>query len=102
MRSGRASVLPPKHAGAVRPEGHAAGITPGLHPERPCKTLAGCARAGLTASPRPGEWGSGDDKRLLRALLASGAAQEWQPDWGGLVPGRTAAQVRPAGPPHPL
>lgn len=45
--------------------------------------------------PAPGDWGSGDDRRLLRALLASGAAQEWQPDWGALVPGRTAAQVLP-------
>ncbi|KAK9840762.1 hypothetical protein WJX81_003109 [Elliptochloris bilobata] len=41
-----------------------------------------------------GDWGSGDDRRLLRALLASGAAQEWQPDWGALVPTRTAAQAR--------
>ena len=47
------------------------------------------------AHPAPGDWGSGDDRRLLRALLASGAAQEWQPDWGALVPGRTAAQVLP-------
>ncbi|KAK9824387.1 hypothetical protein WJX72_009904 [[Myrmecia] bisecta] len=41
-----------------------------------------------------GEWGSGDDRRLLRALLLSGCSHDWETDWGGLVAGRTAGQAR--------
>ena len=38
-----------------------------------------------------GEWGSGDDRRLLRALLESGAKQEFQVDWADVVKGRSAS-----------
>ncbi|KAK9817342.1 hypothetical protein WJX74_005162 [Apatococcus lobatus] len=41
-----------------------------------------------------GEWGSGDDRRLIRALLESGAKQEFQVDWGNLVKGRSASTCR--------
>ena len=41
-----------------------------------------------------GEWGSGDDRRLLRALLQAGAAEEFHVDWEALVPGRTSQQCR--------
>lgn len=41
-----------------------------------------------------GEWGSGDDRRLLRALLKTGASEDFQVDWGQLVPSRTAQQTR--------
>ena len=41
-----------------------------------------------------GEWGSGDDRRLLRALLKTGAAEDFQVDWGQLVATRTAQQAR--------
>ncbi|EFN59006.1 hypothetical protein CHLNCDRAFT_49822 [Chlorella variabilis] len=41
-----------------------------------------------------GEWGSGDDRRLLRALYLSGAAHDYELDWSSLVRGRTAAQAR--------
>ena len=41
-----------------------------------------------------GEWGSGDDRRLLRALLKTGAAEDFQVEWGQLVPTRTAHQAR--------
>lgn len=39
-----------------------------------------------------GLWAPGDDTRLVAALAGGGA--EWEIDWGGLVPGRSAAQVR--------
>jgi hypothetical protein len=41
-----------------------------------------------------GQWGRGDDKRLITSLAATGAAEAFQVDWGSLVPGRTAEQVR--------
>ncbi len=41
-----------------------------------------------------GDWGSGDDRRMLKALLASGARQEFQVDWAELVQGRSAAACR--------
>lgn len=41
-----------------------------------------------------GEWGSGDDRRLLRSLYLSDAAHDYDLDWGQLVRGRTAAQTR--------
>ncbi len=40
-----------------------------------------------------GEWGPGDDKRMLRAMLVQGAAREWEVNWEQLVEGRTALQV---------
>ncbi len=39
-----------------------------------------------------GEWGPGDDKRLLRALLAGDAQYEWEVEWGEVVEGRSAQQ----------
>lgn len=41
-----------------------------------------------------GEWGSGDDRRLLRALAKTGATHDFQVDWGQLVASRTAMQTR--------
>jgi hypothetical protein len=43
-----------------------------------------------------GEWGAGDDARMLRALWRGREAwlQEWQVAWDTLVPGRTGEQVR--------
>lgn len=42
-----------------------------------------------------GDWGVGDDRRMLRALLALGpGAREWQVAWGELVEGRSEHQVR--------
>jgi hypothetical protein len=38
-----------------------------------------------------GAWASGDDRRLLRALRASGAAEETEVDWGACVEGRAGA-----------
>ena len=32
-----------------------------------------------------GDWGAGDDRRMLRALLQVGAGAEWEVDWGTLV-----------------
>lgn len=41
-----------------------------------------------------GEWGSGDDRRLLKALLQSGVTMAYEVKWGELVPRRTGVQVR--------
>lgn len=42
-----------------------------------------------------GEWGDGDDKRLLKALYQSGATKEYEvEDWGALVPGRSEGQCK--------
>lgn len=41
-----------------------------------------------------GEWGSGDDRRLLRALARTGARHDFQVEWGQLVASRTAMQAR--------
>lgn len=41
----------------------------------------------------PGDWGSGDDRRLLKALLRSEATHEFQVDWGNLI-ARNATQTR--------
>jgi hypothetical protein len=41
-----------------------------------------------------GDWGPGDDRRLLRALAAAAPAAEYEVEWGALVPGRTAAAAR--------
>ncbi len=38
-----------------------------------------------------GAWGAGDDKRLLRALLLGGAAEETEVEWGAAVAGRAGA-----------
>ena len=35
-----------------------------------------------------GEWGRGEDRILLAALLEEGAAEETEVEWAGLVPGR--------------
>lgn len=43
---------------------------------------------------RAGQWGSGDDRRLIRALLASGVKLWYEADWDRLVPGRSAKQSR--------
>ena len=40
-----------------------------------------------------GEWGPGDDRRMLRSLLASGVSREWEVNWEALVEGRNAAAV---------
>lgn len=50
-----------------------------------CKPLI-CALAG--------DWGIGDDRRLLKALFRGGFSTEWQVDWGALVPQRTAVAAR--------
>ncbi len=41
-----------------------------------------------------GEWGSGDDRRLLRALAKTGATHDFQVDWSQLVASRSAMQAR--------
>ncbi|KAL4432464.1 hypothetical protein ABPG77_001763 [Micractinium sp. CCAP 211/92] len=41
-----------------------------------------------------GEWGSGDDRRLLRALFLSGAVHDYEVDWNQVVRGRTAQQAK--------
>ena len=44
-----------------------------------------------------GEWGLGDDRRMLRAIYAAilaGASQEYDLDWEALVAGREAAAAR--------
>ncbi|KAF6255253.1 hypothetical protein COO60DRAFT_234531 [Scenedesmus sp. NREL 46B-D3] len=41
-----------------------------------------------------GQWGRGDDKRLINSLAAAGAAEAYQVAWGSLVPGRTAEQCQ--------
>ena len=41
-----------------------------------------------------GDWGAGDDRRMLRALWRAGPAAEYEVKWGSLVEGRTAAQAR--------
>ena len=41
-----------------------------------------------------GDWGPGDDRRMLKALVQSGAAHEWEVDWGGLVPQRGAQHAK--------
>jgi len=40
-----------------------------------------------------GDWGVGDDKRMLLALQEGGYELEWEVPWGSLVEGRTE-QVR--------
>lgn len=42
----------------------------------------------------PGDWGAGDDRRMLKALLRSGAVNEWDVDWSALVPGRHAGLTK--------
>ncbi|KFM27339.1 DNA-binding protein REB1 [Auxenochlorella protothecoides] len=41
-----------------------------------------------------GEWGTGDDRRLMKSLWLSGACKEWEVDWGALVKGRSATQAK--------
>ncbi|BDA51084.1 probable cyclin-D-binding Myb-like transcription factor 1 at C-terminar half [Coccomyxa sp. Obi] len=41
-----------------------------------------------------GDWGAGDDRRMLKALFRSGAANEWEVDWNALVPGRHAGLTK--------
>ena len=41
-----------------------------------------------------GEWGSGDDRRMLKALWSLGACMEYQVPWAKLVAGRTSEQCR--------
>ena len=36
-----------------------------------------------------GEWGQGQDKALLQALVAERNKKEWDVEWGELVPGRS-------------
>ena len=72
---------------------------PLLRPQRVgTRNYSQCAEKWYTAvSPsrvQRGDGGAGDDRRLLRALWAAGAAREFQLDWGALVRGRTAAQAR--------
>lgn len=42
----------------------------------------------------PGDWGAGDDRRMLKALFRSGAVNEWDVDWSALVPGRHAGLTK--------
>lgn len=49
----------------------------------------------LTSSlPCTGDWGLGDDRRLLKALYREGHSREWQVDWGAVVPGRSAVAAK--------
>ncbi|PRW58651.1 myb family transcription factor family [Chlorella sorokiniana] len=41
-----------------------------------------------------GEWGPGDDRRLLRSMYRSGVSHDYELDWASLVQDRTAAQCR--------
>jgi Myb-like DNA-binding domain len=41
-----------------------------------------------------GDWGMGDDRRLLKALWRAGNVAEFEVQWEGLVPERTAQQAR--------
>lgn len=41
-----------------------------------------------------GEWGSGDDRRLLKGLLLCGAREEFRVPWDTVVPSRTDKQSR--------
>ena len=41
-----------------------------------------------------GDWGIGDDRRLLKALYREGHSREWQVDWGAMVPERTAVAAK--------
>ena len=41
-----------------------------------------------------GDWGSGDDRRLIKGILQCGATQEYSVPWSSLVPGRTAQQAK--------
>lgn len=41
-----------------------------------------------------GDWGTGDDRRLLKALWRAGNVAEFEVQWDGLVPERTAQQAR--------
>jgi hypothetical protein len=41
-----------------------------------------------------GDWGTGDDRRLLKALWRAGDISEFEVQWDGLVPERTAQQAR--------
>ena len=56
--------------------------------------LSLCAPSVRKCGCGAGEWGSGDDRRLLRALLKTGAAEDFQVHWGQLVATRTAQQAR--------
>ena len=41
-----------------------------------------------------GDWGPGDDRRMLRALWLAAPAAEFEVKWGEVVGGRTAVQAR--------
>jgi hypothetical protein len=41
-----------------------------------------------------GEWGPGDDRRMLRAIYESGAAAEHEVAWGEVAPGRAGVVAR--------
>lgn len=95
--------------GWPRPSGR--GLLHGLPPSTPRCPLhpALCTRrTPLPSSPPPprlrydalcpsmvsrGEWGAGDDRRMLRSMLSGGASREWEVDWDSLVQGRSAIQV---------
>ena len=42
----------------------------------------------------PGEWGMGDDRRLLKGLLLADARQQFLVPWEDVVKGRTAQQSK--------
>ena len=46
------------------------------------------------SSLQTGDWGIGDDRRLLKALYREGHSREWQVDWGAVVPERTAVAAK--------
>ena len=54
-------------------------------------TKADCRHVGALHA---GDWGAGDDRRMLRALVRSGSTREWDVDWGGLVPQRSAQHAK--------
>ena len=48
----------------------------------------------MKGSDSAGDWGIGDDRRLLKALFKGSYSTEWQVDWSTLIPQRTATAAR--------
>lgn len=40
-----------------------------------------------------GDWGAGDDRRMLRAMWKLKPEEEYEVPWGKIVEGRTSKQV---------
>ena len=66
----------------------------GWHAALPYTHLCAEHKLNMPSLVSTGDWGIGDDRRLLKALYRAGHAREWQVDWGAAVPERSAVAAK--------